>query len=153
MTLNYLRDNCHKQAVTHIRESQWFKSMYTLQGKTRLTRHTLSTLDSRIVLDHTSLVVCVGNLSLVPTMSKHAPTPEISLGDQKQTGPVVALGHLIPPPMQQPWSRGERFWPSGYTATSTYCAHKLQYVIGTFITCSWGPTHWSLNDIGGGLHP
>jgi hypothetical protein len=33
MSLSYLRDNCHKQAVTHIQESWRFKSMYTLQGK------------------------------------------------------------------------------------------------------------------------
>jgi hypothetical protein len=39
MTLSYLRDDSHKQAVTHIRESRWFKSMYTLQGKTQPTRH------------------------------------------------------------------------------------------------------------------
>jgi hypothetical protein len=31
--LSYLRTNCHKQAVTHIRESRLFESMYTLQGK------------------------------------------------------------------------------------------------------------------------
>jgi hypothetical protein len=44
MTLSYLRDDCHKQAVTHIRESRRFKSIYTLQGKTRPSRHTFSTL-------------------------------------------------------------------------------------------------------------
>jgi hypothetical protein len=36
--LSYLRDDCHEQAVTHIRESQRFESMYTLQRKTRPTR-------------------------------------------------------------------------------------------------------------------
>jgi hypothetical protein len=39
MPLSYLRDDCHKQAVTHIWESRWFKSMYTLQEKTRPTWH------------------------------------------------------------------------------------------------------------------
>jgi hypothetical protein len=39
MSLSYLREDCHKQAVTHIRESRQFESMYTLQGKTRPTRH------------------------------------------------------------------------------------------------------------------
>jgi hypothetical protein len=33
MSLNYLHAISHKQAVTHIRESRRFKSMYTLQGK------------------------------------------------------------------------------------------------------------------------
>jgi hypothetical protein len=55
MPLNYLRDDCHKQAVTHIRESQRFELMYTLLGKTRPTRHTLSMLSPRIVYDHTYL--------------------------------------------------------------------------------------------------
>jgi hypothetical protein len=27
-----------------------------------------------------------------------------------------------------------------------------RYVIGTFNTCSWGSTHWSLTDIGGGYN-
>jgi hypothetical protein len=79
--------------------------MYTLQGKTRSTHHMLSTLDSRMVLDHTSLVVCVGNLSLVLIRMKQTPTPGGSLGDQRQTGPIVVLGYLIPPPSRQPWSR------------------------------------------------
>jgi hypothetical protein len=39
MPLSYLRDDCYKQAVTHIWESQQFESMYTLQGKTRSTQH------------------------------------------------------------------------------------------------------------------
>jgi hypothetical protein len=70
--------------------------MYTLQGKTRSTRHTLSTLDSRIVLDHTSPMVHVGNLSLVPTRMKHVPTPERSLDDRRLTDLAIVLGHLIP---------------------------------------------------------
>jgi hypothetical protein len=44
---------------THIRESRRFESMYTLYGKTRSTRHTL---DSRMVPDHTSPMIRVGNL-------------------------------------------------------------------------------------------
>jgi hypothetical protein len=49
--------------------------------------------------------------------------PERNFGDQRQTGPVVVLGHLIPPPSWQSLSRGERFWLSGYTATSAYWVH------------------------------
>jgi hypothetical protein len=64
------------------------------------------------------------NLLLVPTRMKHAPTPGSSLGDRRQTGPTVVLGHLIPPPSRQPWSRGELFRPSGDTATSVYWAHN-----------------------------
>jgi hypothetical protein len=63
------------------------------------------------------------NLSLTPTKSKQAPTPRRSLGNQRQTGLAVILGGLIPPPMRQPWSRGKKFWPNDYTATSDYWAH------------------------------
>jgi hypothetical protein len=108
---------------THIRESRRFKSMYTLQGKTWSIRHTLSTLNPRRVPDHTSHVVHVGILLLVPMRIKHTPTPEKSLSDQRQTDSTVVFGHLILPPSWQPWSRGERFWPSGYIATSTYWTH------------------------------
>jgi hypothetical protein len=109
---------------THIRESQWFELVYTLQGKTWSICHMLSTLDSHMVSDHTSPMVHIGNLSLVPTRTKHAPTPGRSLGNERQTGLTVALGHLIPPPSWQAWSRGERFWPNGYTVTSAYWAHN-----------------------------
>jgi hypothetical protein len=40
--------------------------------------------------------------------------------NQRQTGPAVLLSDLIPPPMRQPWSRGESFRPNSYTATSAY---------------------------------
>jgi hypothetical protein len=63
------------------------------------------------------------NLSLAPTKSKQAPTPGRSLGNQRQTGTTVVLGGLIPPPIRQPWSRGERFRLNGYTVTSAYWAH------------------------------
>jgi hypothetical protein len=63
------------------------------------------------------------NLSLAPTKSKQAPTPERRHGNQRWTGLAVVLGDLIPSPLRQPWSRGERFWPNGYTATSAYWAH------------------------------
>jgi hypothetical protein len=101
--------------------------MYTLQGKTWSTHHMLFTLDPHRVPDHTSHMVHIDNLSLVPTRSKQAPTPRRSLGDQRQTGPTVILDHLILPPSRQSWSREERFRPSGYTATSAYWTHILAY--------------------------
>jgi hypothetical protein len=97
--------------------------MYILQGKTWSTHHTFNTLDPHRVPDHTSHMVHVGNLSLVPMRMKHAPTHRRNLGDQRQTSPAVALGHLILPPSRQPWSRRERFRPSDYTTTSAYWAH------------------------------
>jgi hypothetical protein len=98
--------------------------MYTLQGKTRSTHHTLFMLDLCMVPDHTSPVVYVGNLLLVPIRTKQAPTPVRSFGDRRQTGLAVVSGHLIPPPSRHPWSRGERFRPSGDTATLAYWAHN-----------------------------
>jgi hypothetical protein len=92
------------------------------------------------------------NLFLVPTKSKQAPPPGRSLHDQRHTVPAVVLSGLILPPMRQPWSRGKKFWPSGYTDTSAYWAHKHQYAIGTFNTCSRGPTHPSLIDTGRGYN-
>jgi hypothetical protein len=110
MPLTYLRDDCHKQAITHIRESRRFKSMYTLQGKTRPTCHVRFSLQSTHVRRTLSAAFPVrDNLSLAPMKSKHAPTPGGSLGNQRQTGPIVVLGDLIHPFMRQPWSRGEMF--------------------------------------------
>jgi hypothetical protein len=67
------------------------------------------------------------NLSLAPTKSKQAHTPGRSLGNQRQTDPTIVLGNLIPPPMRKPWSRGEMFWPNGYTATSAYWSISPAY--------------------------
>jgi hypothetical protein len=77
------------------------------------------------------------NLSLAPTKSKQAPTSRGSFGNQRQTGPAVVLGGLIPPPMRQPWSRGERFWPNGHSYISLLGPYH-QHTIGTFNTCSRG---------------
>jgi hypothetical protein len=121
MPLSYLREDCHKQAVTHIRESRQFKPMYTLQGKTRSTLTYASHSSPRTPGIRFIWVVPVcDNLSLAPTKSKQALTPGGSLGKQRQTDPTVILGVLIPPPMRQPWSRGERFRPNGHTAPSAY---------------------------------
>jgi hypothetical protein len=93
-----------------------------------------------MVPDHTSPVVHVGNLSLVPTRMKHASTPERSLCDQRQTGLAIALGHLILPPSQQPWSRGERFRPSGCTATFAYWAHNTSMrTVRSILACGGQP--------------
>jgi hypothetical protein len=54
---------------------------------------------------------------------KQTPTPERILRDQRQTDPVVTLGHIILPPSRQTWSSEERFQSNGYTNTSVYWAH------------------------------
>jgi hypothetical protein len=56
MTLSYLRDDYHKQAVTHIQESQRFESMYTLHGKNSTNTphafHAQSTYGPRPYVSH-----------------------------------------------------------------------------------------------------
>jgi hypothetical protein len=84
----------------------------------------LSTLDLHMVPDHTSPVVRIDNFSLVPTKAKHAPTPGGNLGDRRQTGPTVILGHLISPPSRHPWSMAKWFRPSGDATISVYWAHN-----------------------------
>jgi hypothetical protein len=91
------------------------------------------------------------NLSLAPTKSKQAPTPGRSLDKQRQTSPAVVLGGLILPPMQQPYSRGERFWPNGYIATSAYWAH-ITSMQSVHSILSQGPTHRPLTDTGRGYN-
>jgi hypothetical protein len=120
-------------------------------GETRSTCYTLFTLDSRRVSDHTSHVVHAGNILLVLTRLKQTPTPGRSLGDQRQTGPAVALGHHILPSSRQSWSRGERFQPSGYTATSTYWVHIP--ACDRYVQCLlMGSTHRFLIDTGRGYN-
>jgi hypothetical protein len=58
-------------------------------GENSINTHTLFTLNSHMVPDHTSPVVRIDNLLLVPTRMKQAPTLGRSLGDRRQTGPVI----------------------------------------------------------------
>jgi hypothetical protein len=71
-------------------------------GETQSIRHMLFTLDSRMIPDHTSPVIRVANLLLVPIRMKHVPKPRRSLGEQRQTDTVIVLGYLILPPSRQP---------------------------------------------------
>jgi hypothetical protein len=106
--------------------------MYTLQEKP--DQHATHITRSVRIWSKTICISCGQRMStfrVVPTRSKQAPTPRRNLGDQKQTRPAVILGHLRP--SAQPWSRGERFWPSGYTTTLSYWAH-----IPARDTCSRG---------------
>jgi hypothetical protein len=124
MPLSYLCFDGCKQVVTHIRESRRFKSMYTLQEKP--DRHTTRIPRSVHIWSQTIRISrgqCIATCHVVPIRLKQAPTTGRNLGDKKQTDPAVVLGHLILPPSQHPWSRGERFRLSGYTTISSYWAH------------------------------
>jgi hypothetical protein len=97
--------------------------MYTLQGKARSTHHTLFMLDLHRVTDPKSHVVRVGNLSLVPTRTKQALHPgEILAIENRLTRPSFWVT-LFSLPHDSLGVGGERFQPSGYTATSAYWAH------------------------------
>jgi hypothetical protein len=123
-------------------------------GENLSTHHTLSTLDLRMVLDHTYLVWSTySTLSLVSTRSKQARTPKKSLGNQRQIDPVVILGHLIPPSLRQHWSRGEKVWSSGYTATRAYWAHNSSMWSVRSILAHMGNPSVVLNQHRRGLQP
>jgi hypothetical protein len=152
MPLSYICDHYHKQAVTHIWELRRFELMYTLQGKTRPTRHTLLTLSLRTVQDHTYLMWSTySDLShshqqgwVGPHLPrKRAPnTIHSTLADQSMGPYLVSLQSQ---PMKQ-WGQNQVSVDGGYSA---YWAHKHQYAIGTFNTCSQGPTHRSLSNTDG----
>jgi hypothetical protein len=60
-----------------------------------------------------------------------------------------------PPPSFSPNTTVEAVIKAKHLLTTGYISllgPYLQYVISTFNTCSWGPTHWSLTDIDGGYN-
>jgi hypothetical protein len=123
MSLSYLRDDCHKQAVTHIWESRRFESMYILQGKTRPTCHVRFPLQS-------TQARCTLLVGSPRTWQPFAGSHEVETGSytrKKSWQPKIDYPKqaptLILPPMRQPWSRRERFRPNGYIATSAYWVH------------------------------
>jgi hypothetical protein len=103
MQLSYRREDCHNKQLL-ISESRGDSNRFTpCRGKpdqhaTYASHSSPRTLGVRFLW---AVPVC-DNLSLAPTKSKQAPTPGGSLGNQRQTGPAVVLGGLIPPPMRQP---------------------------------------------------
>jgi hypothetical protein len=134
---------------THIWESRWFKLMYTLQGKTRSTRHVLFSRQSMYVR-HT---LPVGSLRTWQPITSHwqiwtDPTAPEENGSQHN-------------PQHAGWPiRGSvpSFSPKPTNdvvdLSQAYVDDKLpglldpyhQHAIGMFNTCSWGPTHQSLTD-------
>jgi hypothetical protein len=122
--------------------------MYTLQGKTRSTHHKVSILDPGRVPDHTSHVVHIGSLSLVPTRSNGSLHPK----------EILATKNRLAQPLS--WvdsfflhcdslGVGERRFSQVVTQLHRLTGPIYQHAIGTFNTYSWGPTHRSLTDIGG----
>jgi hypothetical protein len=153
MSLSYLRDDCHKQTITHIRESWWFESMYTLQGKTSITQHVRFPLQST----YARRTLSTGSphtwqpftgsyeVETCPYTQKKSWQPKIDwpsrhLGWPHSSSHAIALE----------WGRevSAQWLHSYFSLLGPY----HQYAIGTFNTCSWGPTHRSLTDTGGGYN-
>jgi hypothetical protein len=155
MPLSYLHDDYHKQAVTHIRESRWFESMYTLKGKTRPTRHV-----------HFPRYFTYARRTL-PAGSPRTWQPFTS-HRQSWAGPLLprrrAPDKIHSAPLTDPWVHTQLLswasqWSSGGQSQASINGRLLcllgpyhQYAIGTFNTYSRGPIHRSLTDIGGGYN-
>jgi hypothetical protein len=105
-----------------------------------------------MVPDHTSPMVHVSNLLLVPIKTKHAPTPRRSLSDRRHIDPVIVLGHLIPLPHDS-LGVGERSFVQVVTQLyqltgpiTPACDQYVQYLL-------MGPNPSVLNQHRRGLQP
>jgi hypothetical protein len=128
--------------------------MCTLQGKTQPTRHMLPTLSLCMVHNHTYLTRSTySNLSYSRQQiwidplhpRRRAPDTIHSTTAIRSTGPCPAS---LP---QQPKSSGEKSTPVDNRLLGLPGPYH-QHAIGTFNTCSWGPTERSLIDTGGGYN-
>jgi hypothetical protein len=126
--------------------------MYTMQWKTRPTCHTLSTLSPRVTIDYTYLTWSTYSNILRSHqqqwieplfLRKRAPDTthntmaDWSVGLYPPEPAIKAVG-VKPPSID------------GMLLSLLGPYH--QHVIGTFNTCSRGPTHWSLTNTGGGYN-
>jgi hypothetical protein len=155
MTLSYLRADGRKQEVTHIRESRWFESMHTLQGKpdqhaTHIS-HSVHVWSQTIRISHDQRIATFyespidldrshyfwekGIPDYIPSTSADWSVGPHLVSLLLSTKEVVGLSQA---------SVGGKLLglPGPY--------HR--YAIGTFNTCLRGLTHRSLIDIGGGYN-
>jgi hypothetical protein len=134
---------------------RWFKSMYTLQGKTRPTCH--------VRFPHQSMYAwrtlpAGGPRTGQPFMShrqswagpllprKRAPNIIHSAPTDQSVGPYPAS--LSSQPMKQ-WRQSQASINDRLLGLVGPYHH---HATGTFNTCSWGSTHRSLTDTGGGYN-
>jgi hypothetical protein len=125
--------------------------MYTLQGKTRSTRHTLSTLDPCRVLNHTSHVVHVGNLLLVPRGQNRPLHPGEILAIKDRLARPSSWVTSFPLPHDS-LGVGERGFDQVVTQLHQLIGLIYQHAIDTSNACLWGPTNRSLTDTDGGYN-
>jgi hypothetical protein len=152
MSLSYLRVDGHKQAITHIWESRRFESMYTLQGKpnqhtthiphwVRVWSQTIRiSRGQRIATFHESSTDLNGShYSWEKGISNSIPGMPVN----RSAGPhpvslLLSTTEVV--------SLSQASVDSGLLGLS---GPYHWYAIGTFNTCSRGPTRRSLTDTGG----
>jgi hypothetical protein len=128
--------------------------MYTLQGKTQPTRHTLSTLSPHMVHDHTYLTWSTySNFSYRRQQIWTDPLhPRRRAPDTIHSTTVVrSTGSYLASLPQQPKSSGEKSTPVDNWLLGLPGPYH-RYAMGTFNTCLRGPTERSLIDTGGGYN-
>jgi hypothetical protein len=138
-------------AITHIWESRWFESTYTLHWKTRYTRHIRFPCQSTYMWHMLPVAVHVhGNLS--QAINSIVQSLLLSRKRAPNTNPTPACGSTTQFLSEHShWSSNE-CQESVDNAPSVYWAYNHQHAIGTFNTCSLGPTHQSLTNTGGGYN-
>jgi hypothetical protein len=128
--------------------------MYTLQGKIRPTCHTLSTLSPRMVHDHTYLTQSIySNLSYSHQQIWTDPLhPRKRAPDIIHSTTAIGSTGLYPASLpQQPKSSGEKLTLVDNRLPGLPGSYHW-YAIGTFNTCSRGPTERSWIDTDGGYN-
>jgi hypothetical protein len=144
-----------RQAITHIRESRWFESMYTSRGN---LIHMTCMLPALVHVRHT--YASCGQSLYVATFRESSTALDRVIAPEKKKLPATSLAHRLtdlwvpiqflsyPQPLKQ-WRKPSIHWQTSYISLlGPYHRH----VISTFNTCSRGPTHQSLTDTGRGYN-
>jgi hypothetical protein len=140
---------------THIWESRWFESMYTLQGKIWYTWHVRFLCQSM----YDTRIFSVGNPRTRQPFASHQqrwtnPTTPEKKGSRHN---LQHVGWPIHKSVTRFLSQDNN-WSSNKSQTSVnnklhqFTGPITPATIGTFNTCSRGPTHRSLTDTGGGYN-
>jgi hypothetical protein len=121
-------------------------------GKTRPTRHTHPMLSPPLVPDYMYLAWSThSNLLRSPHEVEIGPTLEeiLATTDRLARPSPWVTSSFLP---HDRLSIGERGFSQVVTKIHRFTGPIYQHVIGTFNTCSRGPTHWSFTNTGGGYN-
>jgi hypothetical protein len=141
--------------VTHIRESRRFESMYTLQGKTRPTRHVCFPRQST----YAQRTLPVGSpCTWQPFVRRRqiwtnptAPEKKGSRHNPQHVGWPIrgSVPSFSPEPANE--AGGVSQAPDDDQLLGLPGPYH-RHAVGMFNTCSWGPTEQSIIDTGGGYN-